>query len=191
MIKKKLTLALLIVLAAVSITQANAISDTDYDVRSLTNFVSYFPQGHSIMFQLDTLDYNIVAFNPTNGTLNGSACTFWMSHRFGGSYTFTAQENCTLQLTESVGAVRYDGEGYGSGANFTITAGETYTFEWSYILQPILPFSLILGIIGLAMVLGGSLYGIHSIRQHEYKTALITCGIITLIGVALLVGWFY
>lgn len=194
MIKKKAWITFLFVCLALAIFQVKAINDSDYEIRSLNNFLSYFPQGMSILFQMpgghdETSQY--VALLPTLGNFNGSACSLWIASNYGGSYSVTAEENCVLTLTESLGAVRVNGVAYGMNSTIPINAGTSYTFEWSYTMDPIVPFSLILGIIGLSMTFGGPLYMIHSFRQGEYRTALITCTIITLVGGALVIGWFW
>lgn len=188
---------LLTVLIAFAISGAYGISDSDYSVRSLSTFNSYFPTTMSLLFQIRNLDSeysDFVALQPTIGNLNGSAGQLWIANQ-GGKYSFTATENCVLLLTESLGAVRvsgggYTGEAYGNGSTIAINSGSTYTFEWAYTLPPILPISLLMGLIGVCMIFGGSLGGVHYIREREFKT-VVTCLIVALIGVALVIGWFY
>lgn len=190
MFRKKLFLIFLLVIIGGFLCTAKALSDSDYQVRSETNFQVYFPQGLSILFQMDTITYNHVALDPVIGNLNGTNGQLWMAEAYGGKFSFTAQENATLLLTESLGGVRINGEGYGTGSNYTIYAGNVYTFEWSYVLAPMLPFSFLLGVIGLGMLFGGPIYTIHQFRQHEYRS-LITGTVITLVGAALIIGWFW
>lgn len=143
------------------------------------------------MFQMESVTYDHVALNPVLGNLNGSNSNAWLSSSYGGAFSFLAQEDCVLELTETLGTVRVNGEGYGTGSTIPVNSGSNYVFEWSYTMTPMLPFSLIIGVVGLGMVFGGPIYAIHSFRQGEYRTALITCTIITLVGVALVIGWFY
>lgn len=180
---------------SVLLFHAKALSDSDYNVRTLNNFDLYFPQGNSILFQIDTVAYNHVALNPVVGNLNGTTGQLWIAQNYGGQFSFQAQENCVVELTESLGAVKVTSgtitDTYASGDIVPINSGLNYAFAWSYTLAPMLPFSLIIGIIGVGMVFGGPIYAVHSFRQGEYRTALITCTIITLVGAALVIGWFY
>lgn len=200
MIKKKLiTFTFLCVLLVYPLLfSVKALSDSDYQVNTLNNFQLYFPQGNSILFQMPGEIGAIsqyVALNPVVGNLNGTSGTVWLASAYGGKFTYQAQEDATLTLAETVGAVRisggvYIGEPYGSGSNITTVSGSTYTFEWSYVFEPILPISLIMGIIGVCMVFGGSFYSIHNVREREIKQ-VVNGLIIALIGFALIVGWFY
>lgn len=52
------------------------------------------------------------------------------------------------------------------------------------------PFSLILGLTGLCMVFGGPVWAIHEVRERELKQ-VINGVIIFLVGVGLVIGWFF
>lgn len=190
----KLSLILILIgclAGLIFISTTSALSDSDYNVRSFDNFNVYFPQGNSILFLLETINYNYVALNPTLGNLNGSDSSLWVAPNFGGQFVFTAQETCLVELTESIDTVKVNGIVYETGNTFSVNSGTQYIIEWSYTLTPLLPFSLILGVLGLCMVFGGPIYAVHSFRKEEYRTALITCTIITLVGAALVIGWFW
>jgi hypothetical protein len=146
----------------------------------------------SILFQVRELpDWDWVALNPYSGNLNGSNCNLWFSESYGGSYSFTALEDCQVNLTSSLDAIRVNGIVANSTQSLIpIVDGETYTFEWGFETGLLLPFSLIMGLAGVGMVFGGSIGTIHFVREHEWKTVVTTL-IIALVGYALVVGWFY
>lgn len=194
MIKKKVNLVFWITLLVVmNLSLVKALSDSDYQTRTLNNFKIYIRQTEG--FGIQNYD-NHVSLICTNGNLNGTNGNGWAAKNYGGSFTFTNNENCNLTLIEDIGAIRvsgglYDGDtGYGNGSLFRLTPGNTYTFEWSFTIQPFLPFSLMLGLIGVAMLFGGSIWAIHSGREGEYRVA-VNGVIVTLVGAALVIGWFW
>lgn len=197
LIKKKLLpeiLTILVIAGAISL-HAYALSDADYQIRSLNNLNVYYPKNETLGFQIDTYE---ILFFIDQGNLNGSAGALWASKNYGGSFGFNNAENCnlTINLSDDVGSIRvsggiYDGRtGYGNGSKIILSPGNNYLFEWSYTIQPFLPFTLLLGLIGIAMMFGGSAWAVHSTQEGEYRTAL-NGFIVALVGAALIIGWFW
>lgn len=167
-----------------------ALSDSDYQVRSLTDFEVNFPQGTSLRFQMSNNASQYVALSPVVGDLNGTDASLWVAVAYGGKFEWTSTTNTTLLLNCSVDNVKINGQLRTTGQNTTITEGINNIVEWSYTLSPIMPISLVMGLAGVAMFFGGAFYGVHEGKKQEWKHA-ISGLIIALIGFALIVGWFY
>lgn len=182
-------LSISIILLACVLIPAHALSDSDYQVRSFNNFQIY-SEGQAILFGIDSVEYNYVAIQPVNGTWNATNCNLWMAQNYGGHLSFTSNEIVTLMFTLSIDNVKVNGVMVGTGENVTLPASGVHTVEWSYTLNPYLPFGLILGILGACFLLVGPLYIIYQFRHHEYK-ALITGLVITLVGIAFIIGWLW
>lgn len=167
-----------------------ALSDDDFTVNNIQNFDVYLP--NSILFQLDSVNYNYVSMEPVNSTVvNGTAASMWIAPNYGGKFVFTAQENATVLFHETIGGVKWNGGAIGEGIFASIVSGTTYTLEWGYTVTPILPFSFILGMVGVCMGLGGPFYIIYEWRDNKDIKGMIAATVIMLVGYALIIGWLF
>lgn len=187
--KTHIYLSISLILLACIVLPAYALSDSDYQVRSFNNFQIY-TNGTAILFGIDSVDYNYVALQPTSGTWNATNCNLWMAANYGGHLSFTSNSEVTLLLTTSIDNVKFDNNPYTSGRSYTFPASGVHTIEWSYTLNPYLPFGLILGILGACFLLIGPMYLIYKFRHHEYS-GLVTGVVITIIGIAFIIGWLW
>jgi len=183
-------LFLLVVIAA-SVSSAKALSDTDFQIRSLSNFDVYM-YSSSLAFGLDSDEYKYVALEPLNFTaINGTNCELWTARMYGGKFSFTAQENAQVMIHENVGNVRWNGGSVGEGINADVIDGNQYTLEWSYTMAPLIPLTLILGLMGVGMGLGGPFYIVVKWRENHDFDGMIAGVVIMLIGFAFIIGWLW
>lgn len=187
--KNRYVYAFLICLA-LCIASARALSDSDYQIRSLENFDLYLYHG-SLLIGLDSTDYNYVALEPYGSAVNGTNCYLWTAQEYGGHLYFLCQENGTAILHETVDSVRVNGVPYSEGDLITFIAGVGQDIEWSYTLAPMINLDLGLGIFGLLLCFICPIGIIKALREHDVDRATLVYFIGLCLGVAFLWGWLF
>lgn len=137
------------------------------------------------------MDYNYVALEPYGSAINGTNGNLWVAGDYGGKLTFLAQENGTGIIHTSIGGVKWNGGVVDEGSEVSVLAGTVYTLEWSYTVTPWISLTLILGLMGLGMGLGGPFYIVSKWRDDHDIKGMVSGTVITLVGFALILGWLW
>lgn len=170
-----------------------ALSDSDYNIRSLAPFNSYFPAGTALSFQPDIDDATqILTIHVINGTLNGTNCQVWNTLTKGGKYAFNSQAAAFLQInfTEGLGRVSVRNEAVTSGILYPIGAGVSYDVVWSSLVSAALPLMLIIGIVGLILIIVGPLYLVSKLRARDMDGVKLGI-VLSAFGFAFTIAWLW
>jgi len=168
---------------------------TGYIVNLTRGFQVILMNSSSLMFQLDN-ETNILVTAETAFDTEDS-CTLAFSAD-SGLWTFGNPSASTLHLSwvGNVFHVLVNNDESGNNQNWDFTAASTNTISWQWLLpgetvQPLLPFTFVFGMTGLAALFIGPMYGIHKIRHKEYRNGFIYAVIIFSIGFALFISWLW
>jgi len=156
-------------------------------------FTSYFPSDSTLAFQHEN---RFVTLNVLSGTLNSSVCTLAFGSQ-GGTYTFEANETVTLQIDFNVSKVQVAGDQninnrqIQSGDTITINSGNNVLISWYILIEPWLPIKFIIGMVGLACMFGGPLYGIALLKKDKYYSGMRVLVLFTITGFTLVLAWLW
>jgi hypothetical protein len=81
--------------------------------------------------------------------------------------------------------------GIANGSSFAINALDNVLITWIKTIPPALPFTFILGMVGLFAIFVGPAYGIYKIQRKDYYEGATTALIITVVGIALFIAWLW
>jgi len=163
-------------------------------VNSQGSFEVLFPTTSGLEFQ-NFIDKTLT-LQVTNGILNSSNCGLSMDQG-GGQFVFTALKDCKIKIDFNVPNVYVSGDqnkesrGIVTGETITVDTGNIVTIGWSIPFEPLLPILFILGMVGLAGMFSGPLYGIHLIKKGEYREGFVNAVLITTIGIGFVLAWLW
>jgi len=158
-----------------------------------TTFTSYFPSDSALAFQHEN---RFVTLNVVTGTLNSSVCTLAFGSE-GGAYKFEANDTLTLQIDFNVSRVQVSGDQNNnnrviqSGDTITINLGNNVVISWYIPIEPWLPIKFIIGMVGLACMFGGPLYGIALLKKNKYYSGMRVLVLFTITGFTLVLAWLW
>lgn len=160
-----------------------------------TGFNLYFLAASSLAFQHMPIVYQAVGgtalFTVASGIWNGTNGELTMYASSGRLY-FEALHDASLSFS-NVSEFRFtvNGELY-SGGTVNILTGQAYTIEWqSTGVVWLLPFTFIIGMVGLASSFAGPMYAIYKVKKGEYYEGMRMGVIITALGFALTIAWLW
>lgn len=157
-------------------------------------FFLYFPENESLGFQNDIGE--TVRLEVTSGTWNSTINKITLTSE-KGYFQFVANENTSLRLDYTVYGVTVRGDG-GHGArtvetgnSIRVAESDTVTLEWSRHFTPWIPFSFILGMVGVCSLFAGPLYAVQKCKEGEYNKGLTTGLAVCTIGVGFFIAWLW
>jgi hypothetical protein len=171
------------------------ISPVDADVSTVDSPEVYFPLASSFQFQQDTAT---LLMNVTVGNINSTTNDIIQQTGLSLSnwqwiWIFTPLEDCSISFVFPnettfcyINKNQIDNNYVG---NFTL--GSNYEIFWENRILPAIPFTFIMGIVGLGCMFIGPWIIIDKLRKKEYEKALVTGFLVTFIGFAFFVGWVF
>lgn len=158
-----------------------------------SNFNVFFVQDSSLGFQFGS-DY--LFLTATSGNLNSSTNRLEIYDTWG-QFIFLSNENLDLQITSNLKTIKIEGDQkrdnriIESGSIVSIDSTNKVTIYW-YVSPTIwLPILFILGMIGLILMSGGSLYAVNEFKKKHYEKGLTNGIIYVTIGFALVLAWLW
>jgi hypothetical protein len=169
---------------------------TEYDIRifaydsidsSLIEHVNFTMSYDSWLWNLETSYYGVVTDTytltftfPTSVYINETANfeLYQIAYMNGTTYPLPLLENTTDNYVTFIPSGNTDIMAYYEPVG---TGGAVF----------LLPLTFIFGMVGLACLFLGPLYGIHKIRHKEYRNGMIYAIIIFAIGFGLFISWLW
>lgn len=115
-----------------------------------------------------------------------------------GSFVFTANETASFQLSFTVDRVEVSGDQGNSNriitnnTEITVNQSDKVVIVWRIMIQPLLPYMFILGMIGLLSMFGGLMYPIALYRkEHDIVEAIKKFCIFFFLGLGLFMAWLF
>lgn len=147
---------------------------------------------------LGTYEDYYVLVEVTSGSINSTLSILETNRAAPNDGSWTFQSNVTGSLLFSDPAQDYDLQASGGTithddatgyVTVSWSANEQVSLYWNSILEPILPFGFILGMVGLGSMFGGTLWTVKKIKDHEFNEAITEGFVIALLGIALFMAW--
>lgn len=109
--------------------------------------------------------------------------------------TYALNDTYYLEFVNITRVTDYDTPySYTTSMVFIVDRDTTWFVYYMLVPTPaefLLPISFVLGMVGLASLFIGPMYGIHKIRHKEYRNGFIYATIIFSIGFALFISWLW
>jgi hypothetical protein len=170
-------------------------SEADQYYVNGTNFHVYASQWASIGFQMPLT--KIISIRAISGNINGSNSLVWIDS-LEGHFTTTLNETATVEVnySPSINSAHLQGIFMNSGDSLSIMAGSILVLDWDMYTggEPVnflVPINFLFGMIGLASMFIGPMYGVYKIKHKEFQSGFVTATVLTILGLALFIAWLW
>lgn len=148
------------------------------------------PSGGAIAFGNENEG---IVINVTTGTLNGTASfTYWrergeikVQSENAAAFTIDAYGDAKPRFGGGQTATQYNS----TRILGTTINGDSLLFGWGKVIEPLLPYMFIIGVVGIFTFFGGLLWAAARIRDGDYIDGLRKGVIFCSIGFGLIWGW--
>jgi hypothetical protein len=158
------------------------------------------PEEETVAITINTFNYNdslaVTVGSVMIDDLGGNQTTLPLPAMFsllkGYTYelTFYGDSDWTYEIGRNINEAANITNPYRNEYTENTALSIYYTANIPAELLPV-PIIFIFGMVGLACMFVGPIYGINKIKQHEYRQGLVWAVIITALGFSLFIAWLF